>query len=86
MDKMNKLPQSEFDFDFIESQWEDWMSWDNYGNPTDGVFEPNKTWDLDHITPISTGTNEDELINLNHFTNLQPLCSYDNRFIKRDNV
>ena len=68
----------------IELQWEDWMSWDNYGNPRDGIFEKNKTWDIDHIKPISTALNENELIKLNHYSNLQPLCSYNNRFIKNN--
>jgi len=67
----------------IESQFEDWMNWDNYGNPEDGIVEPNKTWDIDHITPTSSAINESEVIKLNHFTNLQPLCSYVNRFVKR---
>jgi len=68
----------------IESQWEPWMSWDNYGNPKDGIIEPNKTWDIDHIIPTSSAITEGELLKLNHYTNLQPLCTYVNRFIKRD--
>ena len=68
----------------IELQWESWMNWDNYGNPKDGIFEINKTWDIDHIIPTNDATNETELINLNHYTNLRPLCSYTNRWIKRD--
>lgn len=68
----------------IESKWEYWMSWDNYGNPKDGILEENKTWDIDHIVPISSAETEDDIIKLNHFTNLQPLCSYVNRIIKKD--
>lgn len=68
----------------IESQWEDWMCWGNYGNPEDGIYEPNKTWDIDHIVPSSTALTEEDVIRLNHYTNLQPLCSYTNRFIKKD--
>ena len=68
----------------IESQWEDWMNWDNYGNPEDGIYEPNKTWDIDHAVAISSAITEEDVIRLNHHTNLQPLCSYDNRFIKKD--
>lgn len=70
----------------IESLWEPWMNWDNYGNPKDGIFEPNKTWDLDHITPISTAKTEEEVYFLNKFTNFQPLCSYYNRFIKKHHI
>lgn len=69
----------------IEKQFESWMNWDNYGNPKDKIFEPNKTWDIDHIIPVSNGLTEQELIKLNHYTNLKPLCSYYNRWIKRDN-
>lgn len=66
----------------IESLWESWMTWDNYGlyNGT-----PNYGWDIDHIKPSSIAINENKLIELNHYTNLQPLCSYYNRKIKRDN-
>lgn len=66
---------------YIESLWQPWMNWDNYGNPKDGVYELNKTWDLDHIIPISTGITEEKLLKLNHYSNLQPLCSYINRFV-----
>jgi len=61
-----------------------WMNWENMGNPKDGIFEPNKTWDIDHIIPSSSALTEDDVIRLNHYTNLQPLCSYKNRFIKRN--
>jgi hypothetical protein len=72
------------DFKFyIESKWESWMNWDNYGlyNGT-----PNYGWDIDHIIPMASALNESEVIQLNHFTNLQPLCSYINRDIKKDNI
>ena len=59
------------------------MNWDNYGNPKDGLVEPNKTWDIDHIIPMNNAKTEDDVYRLNHYTNLQPLCSYVNRFIKR---
>lgn len=69
----------------IELQWKPWMNWDNYGNPKDGILEPNKSWDLDHIIPFSSAINENEVIKLNHYTNFQPLCSYINRKIKINN-
>jgi hypothetical protein len=69
----------------LESKFEPWMSWDNYGNPKDNKYELNKTWDIDHIIPISSASTQEEIIKLNHYTNLQPLCSYTNRFLKRDN-
>ena len=67
----------------IESLWESWMSWDNYGlyNGT-----PEYGWDIDHKQPISSAINEESVIALNHYTNLQPLCSYINRDIKKHNL
>jgi hypothetical protein len=67
----------------IESQFEPWMNWDNYGNPKDGVYELNKTWDIDHIKPVSKAITENDIMALNHFSNLKPLCTYVNRWIKR---
>lgn len=67
----------------IEKQFLWWMKWENYGNPKDGLIEPNKTWDLDHIIPVASAKTEEELIKLNHYTNYQPLCSYINRKVKR---
>ena len=62
------------------------MNWENKGNPKDKILEPNKTWDIDHIIPLSTAKTEEEVLKLNHYSNLQPLCSYYNRFIKKDNI
>jgi len=68
---------------YIENKFERWMTWENYGGvPTDF----NQNWDIDHIIPVSSATNEDEIIKLNHYTNLQPLCSYYNRYIKSDKI
>ena len=67
----------------IESLWESWMNWDNYGLYNG---ELNYGWDIDHIIPISSANTEEELIKLNHHTNLQPLCSKVNRDIKRDSI
>jgi len=66
----------------LEKQFEPWMNWRNYGNPKDGIFELNKTWDIDHVIPTSSSKNENELLKLNHYSNLKPLCSYTNRWIK----
>lgn len=70
----------------IESLWEQWMNWDNYGIDKRSKIEPNKTWDIDHIIPLNNGNTEKEIIELNHYTNLQPLCSHYNRFIKGTNL
>jgi len=57
---------------YIESKFEIWMNWSNYGKYTG---EYNETWQLDHIIPISSAKNETDVLKLNHYTNFQPLCS-----------
>jgi len=68
---------------YIESRFEPWMNWENYGGV--GVKTKNTNWDLDHIIPIKEGLSPKEIIKLNHYTNFQPLCSFTNRYIKRSN-
>lgn len=65
----------------LESKFEPWMNWDNHGlyNGT-----PNYGWDIDHIIPISTVKTSENVIRLNHYTNLQPLCCYINRDVKKN--
>jgi hypothetical protein len=65
---------------YIESKFEPWMNWSNKGKYNG---ELNYGWDLDHIIPISSAKTEQEIIDLNHYTNFQPLCSKTNRNIKR---
>lgn len=68
----------------LESQFESWMNWDNYGK-----YDKDKTkigWDIDHKTPTSSALTEEELIKLNHYSNLQPLCSNYNRNIKKGKI
>lgn len=67
---------------YLESKFETWMNWSNYGK-YNGTY--NYGWDIDHIIPVSIATNEDKIMKLNHYTNLQPLCSKINREIKRNN-
>ena len=64
----------------IESNFQDWMTWENYGLYNG---ELNYGWDIDHIIPLSSAKSEEDIISLNHYTNLQPLCSKVNRDIKR---
>ena len=59
------------------------MTWENWGKYNG---ELNYGWDIDHIIPLSSAKTEDDIIRLNHYTNLQPLCSYTNRHIKRDKI
>lgn len=58
----------------LEKQFDDKMNWENQGT----------YWELDHIKPVSLATNEQELIELNHYTNFQPLYWLDNQ-IKSNN-
>lgn len=64
---------------YLESKFEYWMNWENRG-----LFNGclNYGWDIDHIIPLSSANSEEDIIRLNHYTNLQPLCSYTNRHIK----
>ena len=52
----------------LENLFKDGMCWENYGS-----------WELDHINPISSATNEQEMIQLNNYLNFQPLWKSENR-------
>ena len=67
----------------LESQFQPWMSWDNHGL-YNGEF--NHGWDIDHIIPLCSTKSEEGIFKLNHYTNLQPLCSKINRYIKRNKL
>jgi len=68
---------------YLESKFESWMSWNNYGLYNG---ELNYGWDIDHIIPLKMAETEDDLYKLNHHTNLQPLCSKINRYVKKDKL
>jgi hypothetical protein len=55
---------------YIEKQFTDSMSWDNYGT----------LWHIDHIYPLSlvNWDNEDEVKKACNFNNLRPLLAIDN--------
>lgn len=61
-------------FNHLESRFTNGMSWENQGE-----------WHIDHIIPLSSATTEEELIQLCHYTNLQPLWAEDN-FKKGDKI
>ncbi len=52
---------------YMESKFQDGMSWDNRGE-----------WHIDHIIPLASAKSEVELVALSHYTNLQPLWAMDN--------
>ena len=51
----------------LESLFSEGMNWQNQGK-----------WHIDHIIPLSSAKNEEELIKLCHYTNTQPLWAKDN--------
>jgi len=54
----------------LEARFVDGMNWENYG----------KMWHVDHIKPCSLFdvTKQEDLLAINHYTNLQPLWASDN--------
>jgi hypothetical protein len=48
---------------YIENQFNDNMSWDNYG----------AYWEFDHIKQLAYAKTFEDIIELNHYTNFQPL-------------
>lgn len=56
---------------YLESKFNNGMSWDNYGH---------KGWHIDHIKPLSSFdlTQDEQLKQACHYTNLQPLWWMDN--------
>lgn len=52
---------------YIQSKFKEGMTLENHGE-----------WHLDHIIPVSSAKTEEELIKLNHYTNLQPLWAEEN--------
>lgn len=51
----------------LEMQFLKGMTWDN-----------RSEWHIDHITPLYVAKTKDDLIKLNHYSNLRPLWSIDN--------
>lgn len=52
----------------IESQFRGGMSWENYPE-----------WHIDHIIPFSVAKNEEDIIRLCHYSNIQPLWAEENQ-------
>jgi hypothetical protein len=53
---------------YIERQFKSGMAWENHGE-----------WHIDHIMPIASAKNKEELMKLFHYTNLRPLWAKENR-------
>lgn len=53
----------------LQCQFDDKMNWENYA-----IY-----WEIDHIKPLSSATNIDDIIQLNHYLNLRPLKIQENR-------
>jgi 16S rRNA G966 N2-methylase RsmD len=61
---------------YLESNFEDWMNWDNYGDLSKGV----RTWNIDHIMPQSMFEYESmEHANFNRCWSLKNLRPYDSK-------
>ena len=69
--KTQKMLGCSFDFlkEHLEKQFVDGMSWDNYGR--DG-------WHIDHIIPLASAETQEEMEDLCHYSNLQPLWGVEN--------
>lgn len=59
---------------YLEATFKKGMSWDNHGE-----------WHIDHIIPLASAKNEEELLKLLHYSNTQPLWAEDN-IKKRDRI
>lgn len=53
----------------LENQFQPGMMWENYGQ---------KGWHIDHKIPLSSAKTKEELYQLCHYSNLQPLWACDN--------
>ena len=51
----------------LENQFTNGMNWENYG-----------TWHIDHIIPLDSAKDENELYRLCYYTNLQPMWGNEN--------
>jgi hypothetical protein len=67
-ENMLGLNQSEFK-KYIESQFEEGMTWENYGY---------RGWHLDHSKPLASASSIEEMEKLCHYTNLKPMWGEEN--------
>ena len=57
----------------LQNMWQPGMSWDNYGRKQ-GI----RCWEIDHIVPLASALNEQDLRKLCHYSNLQPMWADKN--------
>jgi hypothetical protein len=62
----------------LELKFAPGMTWDNWGIGKD-------KWNIDHIRPLASASDQQELEKLCHYTNLQPLWFIDN-IVKGDKI
>ena len=55
--------------EYIEARFKPGMNWENYSK---------EVWHIDHIKPLSSAKNNEDMEKLMHYTNLQPLWAKDN--------
>lgn len=52
---------------YIERQFQKGMTWEN-----------RSEWHIDHIMPLASAKTEQDVVELNHYTNLRPLWAHEN--------
>lgn len=58
--------------------------WETFKNHMERQFVKGMTWEnrsqwhIDHIIPIATAKTEEDVVRLNHYTNLRPLWAHEN--------
>ena len=60
----------------IQNQFENWMTFENHGKYNG---EYCFGWDIDHIIELKTINSIEDILKLNHYSNLRPLDSRINR-------
>ena len=73
--KMGCVTAAEF-IDHIEQQWEEGMTWENYGRAS----RTERRWQIDHAIPVSRFdlTDSIEAAQCWHYSNMQPMWAEEN--------